>query len=171
MSKEHDNHWEERDKTLPRQAGDTQETDPEELYKAGVFLLKRDKTREALIAFKHALALKDTDPRYMSYLGLCLALVEGKVKEAQRLCEKSIEKEFFRPELFLNLGRVYLMSGNKKKAHVIFRKGLSIDKDNMDIRYELERMGVRKPPVLPFLDRRSVLNKLAGKFLNRLRLR
>jgi Flp pilus assembly protein TadD len=171
MTNSGDDHWVERDRTLPRQAGDGPEQDHEELYRAGVFLLKRDKTREALLAFRHAFALKETDPRYMSFLGLCLAMVDGKVREGLRLCEKAVEREFFRPELFLNLGRVYLMSGNRKKAHTVFRKGLAIDKDNLEIRYELERMGIRKPPVLPFLDRRNTVNKLAGKVLQRLRLR
>ena len=49
--------------------------DAEELYKAGLFLLKRDKVKEALSAFKRALNIKGKEPKYMSYTGLCLALV------------------------------------------------------------------------------------------------
>jgi tetratricopeptide (TPR) repeat protein len=163
--------WVERDRTLPRQPGEGVEDDPEEFFKAGVFLLRRDKTKEALTAFKRSLLVRENEPRYMSYTGLCLALALGKVREGQVLCEKAVEREFYRPELFLNLGRVYMLAGNRRKAHMAFRKGLALDRENRDIRVQLERMGVRKPPVFPFLDRRHPINKLAGKVLYRLRLR
>ena len=147
------------------------DSDAEELYKAGLFLLKRDKVKEALTAFKRAFMIKDKEPRYMSYLGLCLAIAEGKSREAVTLCEKATQMEFFRAELFLNLGRVYLISGNLKKAHMAFRKGLALDRENRNLRTELEKMGIRKPPVFPFLERKHPINKLAGKVLYRLRLR
>src|SRR3990172_4143788 len=152
--------WEERDRTLPRQGGGLSENDPEELFKAGVFLLKRDKAREALSAFKRALFMKEKEPRYMSYTGLCLALTDGRTKEALVLCEKAVEREFYRAELFLNLGKGYLVAGNRRKAHDAFRKGMALDRDSREIRVELERMGVRKPPVFPFLDRKHPINKV-----------
>lgn len=168
---EKDDLWGERDRTLPRQEGDRRGDDPEEFFKAGMFLLKRDKLREALAAFKQALSLREQEPRYMSYTGLTLALAMRKTKEAVLLCEKAVQKEFFRSELFLNLGRVYLLAGNRRKAHVAFRKGMTLDRDNRMLRGELERMGIRKPPVFQFLDRRHPVNKLTGKMLHRLRLR
>ncbi|MBI5695109.1 MAG: tetratricopeptide repeat protein [Nitrospirae bacterium] len=161
--------WKETDPAKDRPAGPEQ--DPEEFYKAGVFLLKRNRAKEALVAFKQALELRPTDPRFKSYFGLALAVSENRVKEALRICESTVEKEFFRSELYLNLGRVYLMAGNRRKAHQAFRKGLALDRDSNELKFELDRMGVRKQPVLPFLDRRHALNKLAGKLLHRLRLR
>jgi Tfp pilus assembly protein PilF len=79
------------------------------------------------------------------------------------LCEKAVSMEFYRSELFLNLGRVYIVMGNKKKAHMAFRKGMALDRDNRSLRMELERMGYRKPPVFPFLDRQHPINKVAGR--------
>jgi tetratricopeptide (TPR) repeat protein len=171
MAEHNDDLWSERDRTLPRGPGEHRERDAEEYFKAGLFLLKRNKTKEALSAFKQALLSKENDPRYMSYTGLCLALAEGRTKEGVDLCEKAVAKEFYRPELYLNLGRVYIQAGNRKKAHTAFRKGLSLDRDYRGIRNELERMGVRKPPVFPFLDRRHPINKMAGKVLHKIRLR
>jgi tetratricopeptide (TPR) repeat protein len=162
---------EDRDRTLPRQGADRRENDPEEFFKAGMFLLKRDRVKEAHAAFKQALFLQERDPRYMSYTGLTLAMAMGKTKEAVLLCEKAVQKEFFRAELFLNLGKVYLLAGNRKKAHIAFRKGMTLDRDNRTLRGELEKMGIRKPPVFKFLDRRHPVNKLTGKMLHRMRLR
>lgn len=163
--------WKDTDPDLAKGGSERPDEDPEEYYKAGVFLLRRSRNREALLAFKQALELRPTDPRYMSYFGLALALSENRVRESLKICENSVEKEFFRSELYLNLGRVYIMAGNRRKAHTAFRKGLALDRENFELKKELERMGVRKGPVLPFLDRRHPLNKLAGKVLHRLRLR
>ena len=165
-------HWGEIDSTLHRgMVARAADSDAEELFKAGLFLLKRDKVREALSAFKRALNIKGNEPKYMSYTGLCLALAEGKTRESVVLCEKAVSMEFYRSELFLNLGRVYIVMGNKKKAHMAFRKGMALDRDNRSLRVELEKMGYRKPPVFPFLDRQHPINMVAGKVLYRLRLR
>ena len=145
--------------------------DPDEFFSVGLFLLKRDRVKEAMTAFRQALDMRKTEPRYMSYYGYCLAKVEGRTREGATLCEKAVQKEFFRVELFINLARVYIMAGNRKKAHVELRKGLTLDKENKEILAELDRMGTRKPPVFPFLERKNPINKLAGKFLHRLRLR
>ncbi len=165
--------WAERDRTLPREGADGsagEGEDPEEFFKVGLYLLKRNKLQEALAAFKKALYLRDKDPRYISYAGLALAL-NGRTKEAVLLCEKAVQKEFFRQELFLNLGRVYLISGNRRKAHLAFRKGMALDRENRPLRSELVKMGIRKPPVFRFLDRNHPINKWSGKMLHRLRLR
>jgi len=143
----------------------------EDYFRAGMLFLKREKYREALSAFRHALDLQKLEPRYLSYTGFCLAHVEKRSRDAVDLCEKAVRIEFYRPELFLNLGRVYLLTGNKRKAHQTFWKGYSLDRDNRELRSELEKMGIRKPPVFPFLDRKHPLNKVVGKALYNLRLR
>jgi len=143
----------------------------EDYFRAGMLFLKREKYREALAAFRQALSLQELEPRYLSYAGFCLAHVEKRSKEAIELCEKAVRIEFYRPELFLNMGRVYLLSGNKRKAHQTFWKGFALDRDNKELRAELEKMGTRKPPVFPFLDRKHPLNRIIGKALYKLRLR
>lgn len=155
----------------PEDAPAMQAEDPEELFRAGLFLLKRNRQKEALHAFRRAFELSSADPRYMSYYGLCLADVSGRLKEGLTLCEKAAAKEFYRAELFLNLALVYLRIGNRKKAHDMLRRGMALDRDNKDIKLQLDRMGIRKAPVFPFLDRNNALNKFAGKVVYRLRFR
>ena len=145
--------------------------DPEELFNAGLYLLKRGRVEGASAAFRRAFILKNTEPRYMSYYGLTLAMTTGRAREGVTLCEKAAKDDFFRAEMFLNLGRAYMYAGNRKKSHAAFRKGMTLDRDNKEIREELGNMGVRKSPVFPFLDRKSAINKFAGKLLYRLRLR
>ena len=140
--------------------------DAEELFKAGLFLLKRDKTRDALTAFRAAYLQKENEPRYMSYTGVCLALAEGKTRDGVKLCEAAVGKEFYRAELFLNLGRVYLLAGNRKKAHQAFRKGMALDKESRDLRSELERAAWRAGFRFAAVDLGGIQSGSLSKALN-----
>jgi Flp pilus assembly protein TadD len=121
----------------------------EEYFKAGVILLKRGDDREATEAFRRALEMEPSEPRYLSYFGLCLARVKKRTKEAVRLCEKAAKEDFYRPDIFLNLGRVYLLAGNRKKAYEAFRQGHRVDKSDRELRAELEKMGVQRNAASP----------------------
>jgi Flp pilus assembly protein TadD len=144
---------------------------PEEYFKAGLVLLKRGNDREAAKAFRRAHEMAPSEPRYLSYFGLCLARVERRTKEAVRLCEKAAREDFYRSDIFLNLGRVYLLAGNRKKAYGAFRQGHRVDRTDRELRAELEKMGMRRPPVLGFLRRENPVNRIAGKVRDKLTLR
>ena len=78
-------------------------TTPEQLFEDGLAHLKKHRSKKALDAFRRALEAKPSEPRFMSYFGLCLASTEGKIGDALPLVEKAARKEFFRPELYFNL--------------------------------------------------------------------
>jgi hypothetical protein len=83
----------------------------------------------------------------------------------------AIRRDVFRAELFLNLGRVYLMARDRRSAYEAFTMGLRIDRRDPRLRRELRRMGVRRRPVLPFLDRGHAVNRWLGRFMARHGLR
>lgn len=121
--------------------------------------------------FEKAFSIKAEDPRFQSYLGLCIAYERGKIKDAISLCERALQVESQNVENYLNLGKVYLRAGLKTKAIETFRKGLKIDSQNPDIIAELQLLGLRKKPVIPYLPRNNFLNKYLGIILNRLGFR
>lgn len=141
-----------------------------ELYSLGVQSLAEGDIGEALLAFKGALFLRPDYPSYMSYAGLCMALSGYQPREALDLCQSAVRREFYRPELYLNLGRALLAVGNPRKAHKAFVQGLVLDREHAALGAELKRMGLRRRPILPFLGRRHVLNRWLGKLLRRQRL-
>ena len=53
----------------------------------------------------------------------------------------------------------------RKDAYQAFLKGLSVQKNHQGILRELSRMGWRKRPIVPFLDRKNPLNVALGKML------
>jgi|SRR5580693_761795 hypothetical protein len=98
-----------------------------------------------------------------SYLGYGVALRQQRVEEGLRLCRHAVKLEFYQAESYLNLARTQLLAHNRKAAVRAVRDGLHIEKDNEDLLALQRDLGVRRGPVLPFLDRSNPLNLLLGR--------
>lgn len=127
---------------------------------------ERLQARDAEAAFEHfraAYSLQRDNPRYRSFYGLCVALVERRFNKGLELCGAAVKEEFFNPDLYLNLARVHLSFGFKAEGLRYLRRALMIDPANADAQAELRRLGLRKRPVLGFLPRRHLLNRWLGR--------
>jgi hypothetical protein len=89
---------------------------------------------------------------------------------ADALCREAIDEEPWYSAHYLNLGRIRLLEGRREEAIRIFRDGL-LREGNPRIKAELERLGIRKYPVISSLPREHFLNKYLGKFLNFMKMR
>lgn len=141
----------------------------EKLYCKGINALDRGDTLSALACFEKAVQ-KDENPLYNSYLAYCIAKERGQFRLSVSLCEKAIALQPDRSAHYLNLGRIYLMTGQKNDAIRILRDGLR-NEANQQIIAELDRIGTRKPPVISFLKRSNPINKYLGYLLKRIGLR
>jgi len=135
----------------------------EEHYRRGRDLLTLREAPGALEHFRTAQLLDRANPRYRSYYGLGLALVDRRFDEALELCRSAAKEEFFNPELYYNLARVHLAFGFKAEAIRYLRRGLMIDPGNAEMADELQRLGMRLRPVLGFLPRRHPMNRMLGR--------
>jgi hypothetical protein len=70
----------------------------------------------------------------------------------------------------LNLARVLVLSGAKAEAIEVLRGGMH-DRHSPELAEELERLGLRRPPVFGFLRRGNLVNRAAGLLFTRLGLR
>lgn len=132
----------------------------------GIALAKEGLYTEALKVFDENLGFTQ-NPVAMSYYALSLATAEGLYDKAISLCLMAAEKEFYNPDIYLNLGRIFLLNGQKSVAFKAFRKGLRFDNTHPGIIKEVKRLGVRRKPVLRFLSRGNAVNKLLGMFFVR----
>jgi tetratricopeptide (TPR) repeat protein len=125
-----------------------------------------------------AVAMDDypNDPFVMSYYGCLLALAGNQAAEGIRICKEAIKRlkeavpvgsEFFHPMFYLNLGRAQLAIGDKEDAIKAFKLGLKMDPENKDLLGEIKKLGLRKPPPVPFLRRSNPINKYIGMLLRR----
>jgi tetratricopeptide (TPR) repeat protein len=138
----------------------------EEFFEKGLHALSNGHVYLALVCFEQAANLVKS-PLYCSHLAFCLAKARGQYREAIDLCSEVLEKEPDKPVHYLNLGRIYLLAGEREKALQILRNGLQYDKNNEILR-ELEILGMRKQPVFPALKRENPLNKYCGILLKKL---
>jgi len=106
-------------------------------------------------------------PVAWSYLGYCLARERQHYRQGQGFCQKALQQDSTNPLHYLNLGRIYLLAGQKTKAINVFRRGLRCGRDARIIA-ELKMLGLRRSPVFRSLSRSHLLNRLAGKLRHRL---
>lgn len=140
-------------------------------------LLQKKQYKKAIKLLNESLDLYPDEPFFLSYYGCLEAILNRNYEGGIDACLKAIKlikekmpygHEFYYPVLYLNLGRSYLASGNKKYAVESFQRGLVFDNDNKDLLQEMKKLGFRRKPVLRFLPRSHPINKYIGKLLHRL---
>ena len=141
----------------------------EELFVKGLEAIEQNHLYLARTCLEQALAL-ERSPGICSYLALCRAQTGGQFNEAIALAEEAVAGTPTNSWFYLNLGKVYLLAGDKKKSLDFLRKGLQFDR-NPAILQELEAHGTRKPPLFAGLKRDHPLNRFGGMLLSRLGLR
>ena len=103
------------------------------------------------------------DASGLSYFGLALALVRKQIKPAIDLCRRAIELEFYNPNHYANLARVYSAAGNRKKAVETAEQGLKLHPEDDYLIAVRKWLGVRAAPAVPFLDRANPINVTLGQ--------
>src|SRR2546426_12725684 len=145
-------------------------------WRNGMVSLERRSYKESISLFQQAIDLerqegaKNPKMKYVSYLGLALTLSNGKSEEGLKLCEQAVKREFFDPDLYCNLGIVYLRHRLKASAFEAFQKGLNLKPGHTRILDELEKYDRRGEPFFTFLPRGQLLNRMAGRLRYRLRV-
>ena len=139
-------------------------------------LLRQGKRKEAYQLLKDRLKVFPDEPIFLSYYGFLYSQIENKPREGVRICRDSISKlegssslnrEFLYPVVYMNLGRAYLEANKKREAFRAFNIGLKSDPTNADLTEEIKKIGRRRKPLFPFLERSNPLNKYLGLLLNK----
>jgi tetratricopeptide (TPR) repeat protein len=141
----------------------------EDSFLEGREFLAKGNTAEALKIFQE-LRVHARHPLISSGMGYCLAKERGHYAEAVSLCKEALRHDPQEPLHFLYLGRIHMLAGRKKDAIRIFKMGLRYGKCP-DIVVELNRLGSRRSPVLPFLSRSNPINKYLGIAMAKLQVR
>ena len=145
----------------------------ENAFQRGVELIYNNRWREALPFLRAAIDFErqggdptEVQARYLSYYGLCLAIVTDRKHEGAKFCKEAVDLEAYNPDLMCNLARVLLAADRRKDAHKALMRGLRLQPDHTAIIQQLKRMGIRKKPALPILDRSNPVNVFLGKMRN-----
>ena len=115
--------------------------------------------------------VKRPQMRYLSYYGLSRAQAFGATAQTIQACETAARRDFFNPELLLNLGRVYVLAGKTTKALAAFERGLALSPDHKALLAERAKIDRRAAPPLGLVSRSHPLNKLLGRIRTSMRAR
>ena len=123
--------------------------------------------RRVVRAEEKGLLVGSPPPLFYSYFGLGIAQYEKKIREGKRMCEKAAARAFFQPEAYLNLALVSMLDSDRRQAVAAVQKGLAIDPDHTRLQRLADRLGTRQRPVIKFLSRNNILNRILGRWRHR----
>ena len=150
--------------------GDTQmqgELSADEHHRAGLKLLESGEGQRGFDHLCRAYLKAPDSASYRSSYALALALVRGQFLGAVELARASGRQEFYNPELYLNLSRIYLAFDFRAEAVRFLRRALMVDPDNKGVRRQLAQLGVRRRPPIRSLPRGHALNRWLGRMQSR----
>jgi tetratricopeptide (TPR) repeat protein len=124
---------------------------------------------EALESFRQ-LDPKTKEPLTRAREAFCMAKEGESMSRSIAACVDAVRSDPKKSELYLILGRLHVLGGQKKAAIRVFNLGLRAER-NLRLIDELAALGVRRPPPLPFLPRENFINKQLGLLLRKLGLR
>jgi tetratricopeptide (TPR) repeat protein len=146
----------------------TGEFSAEEHHRRGAALLEGGHGHEAFEHLSRAYLADPQNARYRSSYALALALVRGQFMGAVELARAAIRQEFYNPDLYLNLARIYMTFEFRAEAIRFLRRGLMVDPEHERIQRKLRELGVRRRPPLRFLPRNHPINRWLGRLQARL---
>ncbi len=118
-------------------------------------------------AFERAHRRDPREPSYMSWYGLTLVLVERNSNLGVSLVDQALRAAGPTPELLINSARVHLALNQRERAVRAVVRGLELWPDDRRFKVARDAMGIRRPPVIPFLSRGNPLNRVLGRLRHR----
>jgi Flp pilus assembly protein TadD len=137
------------------------------VFKQGLKFLRDGHPAQALESFRHAAELEQTNPIYLSFLGLSVARAQKKWTPALDFCETAVRMKRDEAQLYLNLAEVYVSAGRREKAIQMLDAAMRNIGHDARIKRIRDKFGWRHSLVLPFLDRQHFLNRGLGKWRHR----
>lgn len=138
-------------------------------FRKGLVALVEGRPNEAAAQFHLAMKIEmergvgRPQMRYLSYYGAALAEWKGATADAIQACETAARRDFFNPDLQLNLARVYRRAGKRTRALATIERGLQLAPRHRALRDELSNLDRRRRPPLPWLSRSHPANRMLGR--------
>lgn len=131
--------------------------------------IKRGNTPVGLQLLKSAVD-HPSRSKAQAWYGYCLAREKNEYSNGIALCKEALKTNPRESEIYLALGRIYLLLDRREQAIEALKQGIKMDY-SPDSERLLESIGVRLRPVFPFLKRRNLLNVTSGRLLSKIGLR
>jgi Flp pilus assembly protein TadD len=131
-------------------------------FKQGMRLLRDAHPNSALAHFRKAAELEKNNPYFMSFVGVSLARAERQWAPALQLCETALSLKRNDVQIYLNLAEIYTAAGRREEALLTLDRARASLGPLPRLQQARLKLGSRRPPALPFLDRQNILNRQLG---------
>jgi hypothetical protein len=118
-------------------------------------------------AFERAYRRDSRDPRFMSWYGVTLVIVERNSNLGVQLCDQALRSGGVDPELLLNSARVHVALNQRERAVRAVARGLELWPEDDRLRAARDALGIRRAPVISFLSRGNPINRVLGRIRHR----
>ena len=140
----------------------------EDLLREGDAAWERGDRAAAHESYRAAQQIDGNNPQVLSRLGLTLTVVARDEYKGVAFCEEALRRGLVDADSLYRLAMVYETTHQKERAVRAVRQGLGIDTHHPGLVGMIERLGVRRPPVISFLPRSNPLNKYLGMLRHRI---
>lgn len=125
-------------------------------------LIEEGRHQEAEMFLRQALERVPDNKECQSYIAVCLA---GKRKyvSAEKLAKNVIRNNPFDAIAYYALGRVNLLGSRRGSAFHNLAKARHLASGDNDLEHEVERLDPRRKPVIGWLSRNNILNRMLGR--------
>jgi tetratricopeptide (TPR) repeat protein len=151
----------------PADVASTKKFDVAEAFRRGVTLCRKERWHEGynlLIRVSQSIESRGNLPGvFYSYLGVAMARCDGRRRDGMELCRYAVRVQPEQPENYLNLASAYLLLGRRSEAMRAIASGLQVHPGHPRLSSLHSTLGVRQPPLFPFLARTNPLNSLPGR--------
>ncbi len=145
----------------------TAEGSAEAAFEQGMEAFLRADASAAHAAFERAHRREPRDPRYMSWYGMTLVVVERNSNLGLVLCDQALRGGGGDPDLLLNQARVHLALNQRERTVRALQRGLDLWPNHPGLLSARDALGWRRRPVLGFLSRNNPLNTWLGRLRHR----
>jgi len=136
---------------------------------SGIKEAKRGNTKLGIELLKNFINSGDF-PEAKAWFGYCIAYEKKDLSLGIDLCKDALNNNSQLSDGYLALARIYLLRGQRKLAIDTLQQGIRTQ-PNEEISTLLRTLGIRKKPIIPFLNRRNFINVCLGRFMSSIGLR
>ena len=112
----------------------------ESLLERGAAYVKQGNLRDAIDCYEEGMAFAH-NAESMSLYAYCVAAEEKRFENAVSLAMIALQKELDNPEVYLNIGRVFILCERRELAVKALKRGLDFDQYHRGIWTELKSLG------------------------------
>ena len=118
----------------------------EATFAAGMAAFHRGDAASAHAAFERAHRRVPREPRYMSWYGLTLVLVERNSNLGVLMCDQALRGAGADPDLLLNQARVHLALNQRERTIRAVQRGLDLWPNHPGLQHARDCLGWRRRP-------------------------